>query len=175
MNTGLKRALIVFLPFIMLLTIACNLFAPKPEAQPIAAVVSPIVTETILVPVPTLPAPLEDVPFPDQPIQLPTEWPAELTYPQNFIVVDASSGSSPVEAASGWSTKMRYSGAPQNAAADLEKFLQSNGWTVKESNLLDSGGMVSVLAKGSSGNGIVIIDPDPSNPAASIIISTLFP
>lgn len=171
----MKRTITAILPFIMLLTIACNLFAPKSEEQPIAAVASPTVMQNTIISVPTLPAPLEDVPFPDQPIQLPTDWPAELDYPDSFIVVDASSGSSPVEAASGWSTKMRYSGAPQNAAADLEKFFQSNGWTVKESNLLDSGGMVIVLTKGNSGNGIVIIDPDPSNSAASIIISTLFP
>jgi len=170
----MKRSLIAILPLIMLLTLACNLFAQAPS-EPVAAISPTITYESTNNLIPTLPAPLKDVPFPDQSIQLPTDWPAELVFPQSFILVDASSGSSPVEGASGWSTKMRYSGTSQNAAADLEKFFQSNGWTVKESNLLDSGGMVIVLTKGNSGNGIVIIDPDPGDPASSIIISTLFP
>lgn len=121
----------------------------------------------------TLPPPLKNVSFPTQIATLPSNWPAELSYPSGFEVVDTSSGKVNEGQPTGWSAKLRYRGNPQEAADKLASFYQGKGWKVLEKTNLDSGGYLLVLKKGTS-NGVAVFDPDPGQAEDTRVIVTIF-
>lgn len=123
---------------------------------------------------PTLPAPLAAVSFPSEPIQYPTDWPNDLKFPKEFVLVDSASGTLPESTAKGWSAKLRFQGKPSGAVTAISGFFEEKGWTIVENDRLDSGGFLLLLRHG-QGDGIVIVDTDPSNSSHTLIIATLFP
>lgn len=123
---------------------------------------------------PTLSPPLANVEFLSEQEQYPADWPDEFKFPKEFVLVDSSSGVLPESAAMGWSAKLRYSGQPSDAVKAITAFFDNKGWTIVESNQLDTGGF-SLLIQRAQGSGIVVIDGDPNNSSQTLIIATLFP
>jgi hypothetical protein len=121
-----------------------------------------------------LPPPLANVEFPSNPKNYPSDWPADLRFPNDFVLVDSSSGKLPEGMATGWALKLRYEGKPADATNAITSFLKDQRWTIVERNKLDSGGF-SLLIQREQGNGIVVIDVDPKNALHSLIIATIFP
>jgi hypothetical protein len=122
----------------------------------------------------TLPPPLENVDFPSEQTQYPADWPDELKFPNEFVLVDSSSGKLPENTVQGWAAKFRYKGKPSEAEKVMSPFLKERGWTIVESHRLDSGGY-SLLIQLEQGSGIIIIDDDPNTMSESLIIATIFP
>ncbi len=123
----------------------------------------------------TLSPPLENVEFPTQAVPYPSDWPAELRFPEQFIVVDLSSGSLPDSPSTGWAAKLRYVGDPKGAATILSSFLRDNNWQIAEDTSLDTGGVLMVIERDNNGSGIVVMDIDVTTPGNTIIVATIFP
>lgn len=121
-----------------------------------------------------LPPPLENVEFPLEQTQYPEDWINDLRYPEEFVLVESTSGTLPEGASKGWGTKLRYNGKPSEAANALSKFLEENKWNIVEKSGLDSGGFL-ILIQRDQGSGIIIVDFDPNDPSQSLIIATIFP
>ena len=119
------------------------------------------------------PSSLAIVEFPYEAAQYPDDWPADLTFPSKFTLVDSSSGALPVGSKNGWSMKLRYVASPSDAEAAATIFLQSSGWQIVKKEPLDSIGY-SILIQGDQGSGIVIIDTDPEDSSSSLILATFF-
>jgi hypothetical protein len=127
-----------------------------------------------LPPIVPLPPPLASVEFPSEQTQYPVDWPDELKFPSGFMLVDSSSGTLPESTAQGWAAKFRYQGKPSEATKLISSFMEEKRWTIVENNKLDSGGF-SLLIQREQGNGIIVIDSDPSDAAQTLIIATIFP
>jgi hypothetical protein len=123
---------------------------------------------------PSLPSPLTAVPFPSEPIQYPADWPGDLKFPKEFVLVDSASGTLPESTAKGWSAKLRFQGKPSEAVTAISGFFEEKGWTIVENDRLDSGGFL-LLLRHEQGEGIVIVDTEPSNSSHTLLIATLFP
>lgn len=147
-------------------SLACG-GTPSPTARP--------VTQQATSDIATLPPPLKNVEFPTQVIAYPTDWPIELRYPEQFSVVEVSSGTLPDSASTGWAVKLRYAGDLKSAANILSSFFAEKGWQIVERTELDSGGVLLVIERGDKSTGIVIMDTDASNPDYTNIIATVFP
>jgi hypothetical protein len=122
---------------------------------------------------PTLPSPLTAVSFPSEPTPYPTDWPEDLKFPKDFVLVDSTSGTLPESTTKGWSAKLRYQGKPSEAENATTAFFEEKGWTIVENNPLDSGGSTLLLQR-EQANGIVVIDVDPNDPSVTLIIATFF-
>jgi hypothetical protein len=123
-----------------------------------------------------LPPPLANVKFPTQKIDYPSEWPQELHYPDQFTLVQVSSGIVPDGGTKGWAAKLRYNGTQKDAAELLSSFFTANGWDIAERNELASGSYTLLLEKNNKQNtGIVVIDPDPTNHDTTRVVATVFP
>jgi ribosomal protein L40E len=123
----------------------------------------------------TLPPPLAGVEFPTQAVDYPSDWPADLRYPESFMLVDTSSGTLEGGAA-GWGGKLRYGGEPQSAADELSSFFAAQGWQVAERAELDSGGVLLLVQRDDgSGSGVIVLDPDVDSPGTTRGLITVFP
>lgn len=152
--------------FLFIASLACGL-APSTTTRP--------VTQQATHDIATLPPPLKNVQFPTQVIAYPTNWPIDLRYPEQFSVVEVSSGTLPYSTLVGWAVKLRYAGDLKSAALILSSFFTQKGWQIVESTDLDSGGVLLMIERGDKSTGIVIMDIDASNPAYTIILATVFP
>ncbi len=140
-----------------------------PEPPP-SETATPFPTITI-----TLPPPLAGVEFPTQAIAYPPEWPADLRYPDEFSVVETSSGTL-ADDSTGWAAKLRYTGDPQSAADLLSSFFTERGWRVVERTELDSGGLLILVQHDEKkSSGALVIDPDTSDPGYTKVVATVFP
>ena len=119
------------------------------------------------------PSSLASVEFPSEESQYSQDWPADLTFPSDFILVDYSSGILPEGSKNGWSMKLRYDASPSQAEAAAISFLEDKGWQIVQNEPLDSIGYSILIQRGKS-SGIVIIDIDPVESSNSIILSTIF-
>jgi hypothetical protein len=121
----------------------------------------------------TLPPPLENVDFPSEPVPYPADWLDELKFPNEFTLVDSSSGTLPEATTQGWAAKFRYQGKPSEATKSISSFMKEKGWTVAE-NKLDSGGNLLLIQR-EQGSGIIVIDFDPNDASKSLVVATIFP
>ncbi|MBP6569352.1 MAG: hypothetical protein KA270_19405 [Saprospiraceae bacterium] len=117
--------------------------------------------------------PLENVDFPSEQIVYPPDWPDEIRFPKEFVLVDYSSGLLPDNSKEGWSTKLRFYGNPSDAVKEASSYMEDKGWIVLQNDKLDSGGYL-LLLQNEQGTGAIVIDPDPGNPSQTIIITTIF-
>jgi hypothetical protein len=132
--------------------------------------------EPTYVPLPTLSPPLASVEFPLEEIEYPYGWPAELQYPNEFALVGASSGSLDPDSPEGWAAKLRFRGGASSACDLLTSFFISKGWQINERTGLDSGGILVMVERNAGANeGILIIDPDPTDPANQNVLVLVFP
>jgi len=122
-----------------------------------------------------LPHPLGNVTFPSEKIQYPSDWPNELKFPKDFMLVDSTSGLLPGASTKGFSAKLRYKGIPFEAEKIISSFFKDNKWSIVETDKLDSGGFSLLIQHNNKGNGIIVIDADPNNSLQTIIIATIFP
>jgi hypothetical protein len=122
----------------------------------------------------TLPSPLESVEFPSEPAEYQEDWPDDLIYPTDFVLVDSSSGTLPEDSTKGWSAKLRFQGKSLEALTAITAFFEGKGWTIIDKSSLASGGFTLILQR-EQGNGIVVIDIDPQHSSQTLIIATLFP
>ena len=111
------------------------------------------------------------VEFPSEAAQYPQDWPADLTFPSDFILVDSSSGTLPEGSKKGWSMKFRYASSSSDAEAAATSFLQSSGWQIVQNEPLDSTGY-SIIIQRDQASGIVIIDTDTEDSSSSLILAT---
>lgn len=160
----LGLAFLVILILLAILLIACAPPTPlsTPERETSVAVTT--------APFPTLPPPLAKVPFPTKEVDYPPDWPTELRFPEEFRLVDVSSGVF-LKGDKGGAAKLLYKGHPQKAAELLSSFFVSRNWQIIKRYELDSGGVTLLIKRNKSG--IIVIDPDPNNPEYTRIAVTL--
>jgi hypothetical protein len=130
---------------------------------------------SILLPMPTASSPLAGVEFPVQEIPYPSGWPADLLYPDQFTVVDMNTGVLPEQDRTGWAAKLRYAGDVKSAADLLSSFFVDKGWQVVERTDLDMGGILVMLKKNNTSNGILVLDSDIHDTQSTNIVATIFP
>lgn len=147
----------------------------QPQATPTPTPLQATPTPVEL-PSSSLPAPLANVAFPTQVVPYPPEWPADLRYPEQFGVVETSSGTMPSGGAKGRAAKLRHKGDATSAADAMSSFFTAKGWQVVQRSALDSGGMLLLVQKGDrQHSGIVVIDPEPGNADYVRILATVVP
>jgi hypothetical protein len=133
-------------------------------------------TDTAEIPLATQKPPLAEARFPEQTIDYPSEWPTSLRFPVEFRLVEANAGSIKSGAPKGYTTKLRFTGDPQRATEQLISFFTSQGWQIADQSALDSGGFFLLIKKNDQKNqGILVIDKDPTDPNATLIVATIFP
>jgi hypothetical protein len=191
-NRGRKILLgsLVILPLLAVLGIAYQVFFRIPVAEPERGALAPAPAQTEIpptptplpdptptpIPLPALPPPLENVEFPTEKINYPRDWPVELRYPDEFMLVETSSGSSELGGPKGWAAKLRIEADPQSSADLLASFFTTQGWEINEREELDSGGVLILIERNSGANqGIIVIDPDQTNPSYTNILASVFP
>ena len=119
------------------------------------------------------PSSLANVEFSSEVSQYPNDWPADLIFPQEFYLVDSSSGTLPEGSKDGWSMKLRYDASSSEAEEIVIAFLEDNGWSIINNTPLDSIGY-SILIRQDQESGIVIIDSNPKDASKSLILATIF-
>jgi len=145
-------------------------FVEATPGTPLSEAATPFPNITV-----TLPLPLAKVEFPTQAVAYPPEWPADLRYPEEFSLVETSSGALP-GGSKGWAAKLRYRGDPQSAADLLSSFFTARGWRVVERIELDAGGFLILVQQHEKRNsGALVIDPDTSDPGYTKVVATAFP
>jgi hypothetical protein len=122
----------------------------------------------------SLPSPLEVIEFPAEPTQYPVDWPDDLKFPEEFVLVDSTTGQMPESTTTGWSAKLRYQGKPSDAVELASAFFKEKGWTILQKIQMDSGGFTLILQR-EQGSGIIVIETDPNNNSETLIVATLFP
>jgi hypothetical protein len=122
----------------------------------------------------TLPSALENIEFPSEPTQYPAGWPDDLKFPEGLVLVDSTSGTLPESTTTGWSAKLRYQGKPSDATKLISAFFEEKGWAVSQETQLESGGFSLILER-EQGSGIIIVDTDPNDASATLVIATIFP
>ncbi len=153
--------------------------SPPSTASPVSSrVPSPTVATPNTSPTPELlklPPPLATVPFPSEAIAYSSDWHPDLRYPNQFILVGATSGVSP-QGTKGFAAKLLYQGDPRSAADLLSTFFTSKGWQMVERTELDSKGFLLLFQKdGKQGTGAIVIDPDTQRRGYVKIVATVFP
>lgn len=121
-----------------------------------------------------LPSPLQNVSFPFTETQYTADWPDDLKFPNDFLLVDSSSGTLPEGTAIGWAAKFRYYGSPMEASQAIVLFLSEHEWTVVEDVKLDAEG-ISLLVQRQDGSGVIVLGTDPNDPSQTLIVASLFP
>jgi hypothetical protein len=176
-----RKLIWLVIPIILILLIWAGLQLPLLKTAPDEPLLSspqtiPQPTDTVEIPLATQEQPLAQVPFLEQVIDYPNDWPASLHYPEEFRLVEANAGSIETGTPTGFAAKLQYSGSPQQTVEQLSTFFTSNGWQIAEQTTMDAGGFLLLIYKNDRANqGILVIDQDPTNPDASLIIATVFP
>ena len=143
--------------------------APSPTPSPLPSP-SRQAAET---PLPTLAPPLARVDFPEQVISYPPDWPDKLRYPEEFLLVEALTGTLP-GGKQAWTTKLRFKGDPKSAAASLTTFLTSQGWQVERTDL-DSGGVLLKIEGNEKGSaGVIDLDADAEQSTETKVLAAIF-
>lgn len=183
-------ALLGSLVFITILVTAYFFLVRRPPAVPTIEVSQPTLTPSENQPtttpplgetptdilLPTSSPPLAGVEFPLGTVEYPEDWPIELRYPEEFNLVETSSGSLDPGAPKGWAAKLRFEGDVKRAADLLSSFFTENGWQVSERTDLDSGGILIMIERNAGANqGILVIDLDLTDPAYTNVLATVFP
>jgi hypothetical protein len=122
----------------------------------------------------TLPPPPQTYDFPSEQIRYPAEWPNDLKFPEQFVLVDSASGSLPESTSIGWSVRLIYQGNTDATVKALSEFLGSKDWTITDNLSVDSNN-VSILIEREGSSGIIAISSDPNNPSQTLITATFFP
>jgi hypothetical protein len=120
-----------------------------------------------------LSSPFLGVDFPLQAINYPTAWPVEIRYPDQFLLVDASSAQLPDIGKYGWSAQLRFLGSIEDAYDQLIKFYDAHGWKVTEYPQMNTSTRMLLLQKNETQSGIVVLDIDRTNPRSVLIIASL--
>jgi hypothetical protein len=188
-----KRAMVVSLVLLSILVVSVSVYfiffhkpasAPVSEVQPVTST-SPITPATPTrqpdptsteIPLPTMSPPLEGVVFPGEKVFYPGDWPGELRFPDDFVLVEASSGNFELGGPKGWAAKLRIEADPHSAADLLASFFMAQGWEINDREELDSGGVLILLERMNGANqGILVVDPDLTDPSYTNILATVFP
>ena len=117
--------------------------------------------------------PLADVTLPSQPTAYPANWPAELRFPSQLTVVEASSGILPDGTSRAWIAKLRYSGTPKDAAGAMMAYLSAHGWQVTQDDLGGAGYLLSLTRNSAASTGSVTVAQDASAANVSDLLVTI--
>ena len=99
----------------------------------------------------------------------PDDWPEELIYPDEFTLIETSSGTLVDGADIGWGAVLEYTGSIEDAIDLMESHLTSHGWTIISRDEVDNNGILVVDDDNENGqsivtfiadeNGIIVIHP----------------
>lgn len=123
----------------------------------------------------SIPAALSSVEFPEESIAYPGDWPADLKFPTDFILVDTSSGSIGSGNPVGRAAKLRFGVGPSLAAEQLSVFLTEKGWSVETVDKGSNGILLFFERDGGKNQGILVIVPDEQNQNFAKIMALVFP
>lgn len=145
------------------------------STTPVAAIPRGVSTPTATLmpttdPLPTLPPPLARANFPKQAISYPQDWPTELRFPQEFVVVNTASGPSADGAVQIWTLKLRFAGNADAATEAMLTFLASRGWNAQQSVLSSGTHVVTIERNNGANGGGFEADTDPDDPASARIL-----
>jgi hypothetical protein len=128
-------------------------------------------TPTLTTSLSTLPPPLAGVPFPEQMIDYPLEWPEELRLPAPFRLVEVESGPLVEGDKIGWGGKFRFPNEPAAAAEALVTFFEETAWQINEQlDLGDGALLLFVSAVDREGEGMIVVDREPVATAGSRLL-----
>lgn len=117
--------------------------------------------------------PLAEVEFPQQVVAYPPDWPAELRYPDPFVLTEVTTAALP-DGGRGWFAKLTYRGSPDDAASVLSSFFVANGWSVERHPVEPSGFVLLVAKVQQGGQGAVVIGPDEDTPHTKVLATIRF-
>lgn len=95
-----------------------------------------------------------------------------MTYPQEFELLNITSGKSYDNTKVGWSLQHRYKGSIDDVIKNIYEFYLSKGWIIYETYPLDSGGITQILTKSQNESCLIVADYDSQQPDHVIIITT---
>lgn len=124
-------------------------------------------------PFPTRDAPsIAALDLPKEGIAYPADWPEDFQYPNSFTLVEANSGTSIGGSSQGWTAMLRFDGSVDKAENALTKHYADTGWEVIGLDKQDTGEIMILLGKGES-EGFTVIEPDPVDNNAALVMSTI--
>lgn len=165
-----RKSLLVVLGLIVLVSLACSLpLIKNPKPTELPKIIEATPTEMKLE---TLPPPLANVEFSENGKPYPSDWPADLHFPETFKSIDFSQGTLPGGNKPGISLKMRFNGTIQDAADGLRAFLSEKGWKIVDETDLDAGGKLWIIEKDGGGTGMIVIDTQGAEKI--VIIATFY-
>jgi hypothetical protein len=122
----------------------------------------------------SLPPLLSGETFPVREIDYPDDWPSDLRFPKELIVVETSSGILNEGNSIGWITKLRSKGDVSQAKDLLMSVMEGNGWNIQEESDLGSSGALFLIAHPeTSRTGVVVIEPDETDATQCLIVVTI--
>lgn len=117
---------------------------------------------------------ITSVEFPLESVNYSPDWPDDLKFPDEIMLVEYQSGDALKGSSQGWSGKYRFNGDPSKLSGVLTNHFEQSGWNSTLIGDFPSSGYVLLLEK-DQGDGLVIVDVDPDDPSETIIMVSLFP
>ena len=130
--------------------------AISPQATPSSSQIS------LPIPLDRTEALLSDVDFQSTPIPYPQDWPADIQYPSEIVLIEALSGSienSPKI----WSSKFISENGLEETAVILSEYFTSSGWDVERLVNDPKGIILSVERNNKESTGSVVLGPEDNS------------
>ena len=181
-----KKYLIIFCGLLVVLLSAGYLVQGKymrkaptvnPSPTPLSSTSTPTPSRSVVIlptvfeettiygkPLPTMPSPLAGMKFPNDPISYPKEWPEELVLPQQFLLLQTTTGPLIDPKYTGRLMYLRYKGSLQDTANILVPFFTKNKWSIEHHALSNVTFMILMERKETDSTGSVIYEIDPEVP-----------
>lgn len=139
----------------------------------------PTITPTArFAPTPTLNAklspPINGEYFPTQQVPYPPDWPNDLRYPDEFILVETVVSPTFADGTRMWDAKLRYKGDLKTADRLLSQFLTAKGWQIIDHiESLKRGITVMIERNNQLNSGGLLLNSDTEHPDDVIILVTI--
>jgi hypothetical protein len=102
----------------------------------------------------------------------PSDWPAELRYPADLGLVNASAR--PVEWGTEWSAVLAFHGSAPEAAEVLDRYFAARGWRVVREGVLPDPAILEIAKEGNR-SGFIRIEADDNPEATRIVAAIVLP
>jgi len=115
-------------------------------------------------------------PFPEKTIVYPPDWPEGFIYPEEFKLVEQSSGKLTEESAMMYKASIIFEGKPPEATCEVIKYFEGKNWTISELVNRDDLGFIVVLQDADGvGTGLLNVEVGFQNYERSQIGLSVFP
>ncbi len=111
--------------------------------------------------------------IPDDKISYPEDWPEDLIFPKDFVLLDTSSGLSTESSRQVWTATFKFKGEIKVAGEKILQHFSENGWTESVPNQESNVDIVCFLKKDNS-EGLIVLEKDETKNGLTYIMINFF-